>query len=74
MRKIVTTIFFTALYFKNNPVIVLTSVGVPDNIDLASTDFGDMRLETLQSITAEVVRSLQRDAHIVFKEVPSISH
>jgi len=83
MRKIVITIFFSlwciACGGRDGSEFVEPSVHY-------RADFDNSKIEVVENIMddiadgydlkvfREVVRSLQRDAHIEFKEVPSISH
>lgn len=48
--------FFTALYFEEDPVLILTNVGVADTLVMTITDYGKMPIEELENI-AEVVIS-----------------
>jgi len=61
--------FFTALYYKENPIFVVTNVGTSSTLSISITDYGDFpiaRLENLASsfntylVNESLVKNLQQ--------------
>jgi hypothetical protein len=49
--------FFSALYYENSPVFVLTNVGATDALVFTATDFGKMSNVDLERITQQILES-----------------
>jgi hypothetical protein len=47
--------FFTALYFKEDPVLIVTNVGVADILVMTTTDYGKMPKEELEHMADAVI-------------------
>ncbi len=47
--------FFTALYFKEDPVLIVTNIGVTDTLIMTITDYGKMPKEELEHMAEAVV-------------------
>jgi hypothetical protein len=58
--------FFTALYFKDKPVFILTNVGVAEKLVLTVTDYGDISLSDLERISDEIIKSAEAAANLKF--------
>jgi hypothetical protein len=42
--------FFTALYYKENPVFVATNVGVSSTLSISITDYGSFPIDKLENL------------------------
>ncbi len=51
--------FFTALYFKGDPVLILTNVGVAEKLVFTVTDYGEMPLPDLERVAAEIIKTIE---------------
>lgn len=61
--------FFIALYFKNDPILVVTNVGVGKLITLSVSDYGKMPRKELELLTLELVSILKNEVNISFEKV-----
>lgn len=52
--------FFTALYFNDDPILIMTNVGVADTLVLTVTDYGEVSQKDLEQITDIVVKTVFR--------------
>lgn len=50
---------FVALYFEDNPVLVLTNVGVGKVLTLSTSDFGKMPVEDLNRVANDMIDKLR---------------
>lgn len=56
--------FFVALYLEQDPIVVLTNVGVSNILSLVISDLGSMHVTELDRLTAEIVDSLEQRLEI----------
>jgi hypothetical protein len=60
--------FSVTLFFENDPVLFLSNAGVGEILSLFVMDFGEMPIEELQRLTAQVGRALEDRLSIDFKK------
>lgn len=60
--------FFTALYFKEDPVLILTNVGVANTLVFTATDYGKMPIAELERLASEVVKRIETSVNTNFEE------
>jgi len=59
--------FFTALYFKGDPVLILTNAGVANTLVFTVTDYGKMSITELERIASEVIKRIEASVSIEFE-------
>lgn len=60
--------FFIALYFEENPILVITNAGFGDLLMLSVTDYKGMPTSDLERLAAEVINTLETRLDIKFKK------
>ncbi|MBU2391942.1 MAG: hypothetical protein KKH70_01140 [Gammaproteobacteria bacterium] len=60
--------FYIALYFKDDPILLITNVGASVQLSLSSVDYGNMTESDLKALTIALVEALQLELNIKFEE------
>lgn len=61
--------FFIAFYYDNDPILSISSVGVPDLIRLSLYDFGKITLPDLEALAIEIKYGLKERYRINLKAI-----
>lgn len=61
--------FFTAFYFKGDPVLIITNVGNAKTLTLTATDYKKIPIEELKKLTNELINFSDKELDINFSKL-----
>ena len=64
--------FYIALYYKGDPFLSITNVGVVVQLSVSSIDYGNISKSELSRLTLALIDDLQRELNLEFKKERSI--
>jgi hypothetical protein len=59
-------VFFMVMESDNNPIIAITNHGVPEILTIHVTDYGEMPIEKLESLTNDILTTIEAELGITF--------